>query len=427
MNNPTENPFGSVAPENLTIKVIGLGGAGCNVVQQLAGNGALANIQFLGLDTDQRAASQIPDALILGKKLTRGLGTGGDPDVGRAAAMSQADDLKIFCGGAQIVFLIGGLGGGFSTGAMPLVAQAAKDTGALVLSVVTLPFDFEGVRRQRQAQQGLQLLKPLADAVICLPNQGLAQLFDQNASIVEIFQQSNNLIAQNILAIWRLVTKPGLIKVDFAGLCSVTHGRHTESSSATIEATGAGRSEEIAAKLFVHPFLRDEKLLKESEAVLVSFAAAADLAMKEVNVVMEKVNHSCPNAHIVFGVAIDENLADKMSVTVVVSRRGKNAPVETPAEEETPSRFSTSDEEPSSVEEHRSRFSAPAPALSDDKKEKLLKQKSRPRKGKKVMMQQGQLPLEIISRGRFEKSEPTIHHGEDLDVPTYLRKNIALN
>jgi len=425
MTNPTENPFGSASPENLTIKVIGLGGAGCNVVQQLAATGPFANMQFTGLDTDIHVSTQFSNALILGKKLTRGLGTGGDPDVGRAAAMSQADDLKILCGGAQIVFLVGGLGGGFSTGAMPLVAQAAKDTGALVFSIVTLPFDFEGVRRQRQAQQGLQQLKPVSDAVICLPNQGLAQLFDQNASIVEVFQQSNNLIAQNILAVWRLVTKPGLIKLDFAALCSFTRGRNTESSSATIEATGAGRSEEIAEKLFSHPFLRDEKLLKESEAVLVSFAAGADLAMKEVNVVMERVNASCPNANIVFGVAVDENLAGKMSVTLVVSRRGKN--VEASDEEEAPSRFGGSEEETPAPEEHRSRFSAPAPTLSDEKREKLLKQKPRARKGKKIMMQQGQLPLEIVSRGRFEKSEPTIHHGEDLDVPTYLRKNIALN
>ncbi len=425
MNNPTENPLGVAKPENVTIKVIGLGGAGCNVLQQIMGSGTFDNVKFMGLDTDIRVASQLPEALILGKNLTRGMGTGGDPDVGRAAALSQPDDLKILCGGAQIVFLVGGFGGGFATGAMSLVAQAAKDTGALVLAVVTLPFDFEGVRRQRQAQQGLQQLKPLADAVICLPNQGLAQMFDQNASIVEIFQQSNSLIAQNILAIWRLVTKPGLIKVDFAALCSVTRGRHTESSSATIEATGPGRSEEIATKLFAHPFLRDEKLLKESEAVLVSFAAAANLAMKEVNVVMERVNNSCSNANIVFGVAIDESLQGKMSVTMVVSRRGKSVEVST--EEEVPSRFNGTEED-SSTEEHRiSRFSAPAPTLSEEKKEKILKQKSRPRQRKKVMMQQGQLPLEIISRGRFEKSEPTIHHGEDLDVPTYLRKNIALN
>lgn len=425
MNTPFENP-GQPATSAPTIKVIGVGGAGCNVLQQLSKSPSVAGLPLVGLDTDLRVGSQLSDSLVIGQKVTRGLGTGGDPDLGRAAAMAQMDDLKIFCGGAQIVFLVGALGGGMATGALPLLAQAAKETGALVLSIVTLPFEFEGVRRQRQAQQGLQQLKVSADAVICLPNQGLAQLLDQNSSIVDVFQRANELIGQNILAVWRLMTQPGLIKVDFATLCSITQGRHTESSSATIESSGENRSGEIAEKLLAHPFLSDCKLLKEAEAILVSFAAGTDLTMKEVNRVMEKINAACPNANIVFGVAVDSALAEKMSVTLIVSRR--NRIVEVPAEEDITERFDRLGEESSFPEEHRSsRFSAPSPAISDEKKEKLLKQRGRPRQRKKIMMQQGQLPLEIVSRGRFEKSEPTIHHGEDLDVPTYLRKNVALN
>lgn len=425
MNTPSENP-GQPATGAPTIKVIGVGGAGSNVLQQLAKSPSAAGLPLVGLDTDLRVTSQLPESLVIGQKVTRGLGTGGDPDLGRAAAMAQMDDLKILCGGAQIVFLVGALGGGMATGALPLLAQAAKETGALVLSIVTLPFEFEGVRRQRQAQQGLQHLKLSADAVICLPNQGLAQLLDQNSSIVDVFQRANELIGQNILAVWRLMTQPGLIKVDFATLCSITQGRHTESSSATIESSGENRSGEIAEKLLAHPFLSDSKLLKEAEAILVSFAAGTDLTMKEVNRVMEKINAACPNANIVFGVSVDSALAETMSVTLIVSRRNKI--VEVPAEEDITERFDRSSEEPSFTEEHRSsRFSAPSPAISDEKKEKLLKQRGRPRQRKKIMMQQGQLPLEIVSRGRFEKSEPTIHHGEDLDVPTYLRKNVSLN
>ncbi len=424
MNAPNEIP--AETSNGPRIKVIGLGGAGCNVLQHLAAIAPSLNVQFLAIDTDARTAAQFPGGLTLGQKVTRGLGTGGDPEVGRAAAMAQTDDFKITCGGADLVFLIAGLGGGLGTGAIPLVAQTAKDTGALVLAIVTLPFEFEGMRRQRQAQQGLQQLKPIADAVICLPNQGLTELFDQNSGVLDVFRQSNELIAQNVLAVWRLATQPGLIKIDFAALCSVTRGRHTESSSATIEATGPGRSEEVAAKLFTHPFLRHEKLLKEAEAVLVSFTAGSDLAMKEVNCVMERVHSSCPNSHIIFGVAVDETFAGKLSVTMIVSRRNKA--VEIPAEEDAPSRLSGLESDTSATDDHRSsRFSAPAPSLSDDKKDKLLKQKGRPRQRRKIMMQQGQLPLEIVSRGRFEKSEPTIHQGEDLDVPTYLRKGVALN
>ncbi|MDB6025153.1 MAG: Cell division protein FtsZ [Verrucomicrobiales bacterium] len=425
MNKPNED-FKSVVDKNLTIKVVGLGGAGCNVLRHLATTTLSSHFQLIAADTDARAIAQFSQGLALGQKMTRGLGTGGDPEVGRAAAMAQAEDLKILCGGTDIIFLVGGLGGGLATGAIGLMAQAAKDAGALVLAIVTLPFDFEGVRRQRQAQQGLQQLKPIADAVICLPNQGFGELFDQNASIVEVFERSNQLIAQNIFAIWRLAAQPGLIKLDFADLCSVTRGRHTESSSATVEAEGEDRSETVVEKLFSHPFLRDEKLLRESEAVLVSFAAGSDLTMKEVNGVMERINSACANAHIVFGVAVDEQLGNKMSVTLIVSRRGKL--VEHSADEEPLSRFGGVDEKEEPAEDHRaSRFSPPAPMISDEKKEKLFKQKSRPRSRKKIMMQQGQLPLEIISRGRFEKSEPTIHQGEDLDVPTYLRKNVALN
>jgi cell division protein FtsZ len=426
MNSPQPNSFPASSEKKMVIKVIGLGDAGCNILLQLSTLTSLTGVELIGLDTDARTVSQFPNGLVLGHKLTRGLGTGGDPEVGRAAAMAQPAELSVLCNGADLVFIIGGLGGGFATGAMSFVARAAKEAGALVLAVVTLPFDFEGVRRHRQAQQGLQHLKPAADGVICLPNQGLAQLFNEDASIVDVFRQSNGLIAQNILAVWRLATQPGLIKVDFAALAAATRGRHSESTSATIEAEGQNRSEEIAQTLFSHPFLRDERLLKESETILVSFAAGADLGMKEVNTVMEQVNSTCPDAHIVFGVAIDEELNSKMSVTVIISRRNKGFDVP-PMDEDQSNRFSDAEEPSPSHEEHRSRFSAPSPALSEERKEKFLKQKGRPRQRKKILMQQGQLPLEIISRGRFEKSEPTIHHGEDLDVPTYLRKNIALN
>ena len=422
------NSAPAASDKKLSIKVLGVGGAGCNAVAHLARE-SLDGVSLAVLNTDAAALTQspVPERLVLGAKTTRGLGAGGDPERGRAAAEEEAVQIRSLCDGANLVFVLAGMGGGTGTGAGPVVARIAKETGALVLGVVVTPFDCEGGRRARQAQLGLQALKRVADGVICLPNQKVLKFIDEKTPLLEAFAITNEFVAQGVRGIWRLLTRPGLINVDFADLCAVTKGRHTESSLATAEARGEHRAREVMEKLLAHPLIEGGQVLGESDAVLVCIAGGPELTMADVNRIMEQVNRQCEGAHLILGAAIDTALADTLSVTLVAScgaGRDNASKTETAGDAVIVSEF----DEPGETSRPPSRFVAPPPASTPEKTAELLANQpgSRGRK-KNSRMKQGQLPLEIISKGRFEKSEPTIHRGEDLDVPTYIRRGVALN
>ncbi|MDB6064331.1 MAG: Cell division protein FtsZ [Pedosphaera sp.] len=430
---------GGLEGKKFSLKVFGVGGAGGNAVDYMARQD-FAGVNFMAINTDVQALAKLTltleQRMTLGAKLTRGLGTGGDPDMGRAAAQEDIELIRTLVAGADVVCVVAGLGGGTGTGAGPVVARIAKESGALVLGIVTLPFEFEGARRQRQAQLGLRALKNEADGVICLPNQKVFKLIDENTSVNEALKITNELLSQGVRGIWRLLTHTGLINVDFNDLCAVLRDRHEESSLATVEVCGENRSHEIVARLISHPFLEGGQVLSEADAVLVSLAGGPDMTMAEVNRVMEQINRQCENAHIIMGAGIHDELTGKLSVTLVASRpaerqertslRGSPSGTKEVAE-----RTQAQEREianPSITQRPASRYVAPPPELSASQTEQLLTQTSsgRPRK-KQVSMRQSQLPLEIVSKGRFEKSEPTIHQGEDLDVPTYIRRGVALN
>ena len=407
------------------IKVFGVGGAGCNAVNHIART-PFDGVEFIALNTDAAALRQleIENKIVLGEKLTRGMGAGGDPERGRAAAEEDAAKLKSLCEGADVIFIAAGMGGGTGTGASPLIAHLAKECGALVLGMLVLPFDWEGGRRQRQAQLGLHVMKAAADGVICLPNQKLFKLIDEKTSLVETFAITHELLAQGVRGIWRMLMRPGLINVDFADLCSVTRGKHSENSLATAEACDENRAREVVEKLLKHPLLDGGQTLSDASAVLVSIVGGPDLAMAEVNRVMEQINRQCEGAHIIMGAAVEESFAGKLSVTLVASKRP-------PAEREEELQAGAPELEKQLVDTqttHRppSRIVAPPPATTAENAEKLLQNGARGKR-KLPKMKQGQLPLEIISKGRFEKSEPTVHHGQDLDMPTYIRRNMPLN
>jgi cell division protein FtsZ len=431
MTTPVESTAEPSIKLKLLIKVVGLGGAGCNAVG-FAAQAGLAGVEFLAVNTNSLALDlcPAPAKFVLGAGLTRGLGAGGDPELGRAAAQEDVEKIRSFCAGADIVFLLAGLGGGTGTGAAPLFAQVARETGALVLALVTLPFDFEGNRRQFQAQAGLQQLKTAADSVICLPNQRLFKLLDEKTSVIEAFKISNSLLADGLRGIWRLLTQPGLINVDFAGLCSVTRGRHAASFFATAETAGEKRVEQAAEKLLAHPLLDGGQALNEADALLASIVGGPDLTMGEIHKLMEPLNRQCENAHIIFGAAIDEAFVGRLSVTLIASPRREEE--EAPPVETLPRGAAPGKGDPlqfldtAAGERPASRFLAPAPVLSDEKKEQLLRGQGA-RSRKKLTRLQKELPLEIVFKGRFEKSEPTIRHGEDLDVPTYIRRGVPLN
>ena len=429
MSAPFETPEEPAIKKKLVLKVFGLGGAGCNAAG-FASQAGFTDVEFLAVNTDSQSleACATPAKFVLGAGRTRGLGAGGDPALGRAAAEEDVEKIRAFCAGADILFLLAGLGGGTGTGAAPVFARVARESGTLVLALVTLPFDFEGERRQSQAQSGLQQLKNHADAVICLPNQKLFKMLDEHTSVLEGFKISNSLLADGLRGIWRMLAQTGLINVDFADLCSVTRGRHAASFFATAEASGDKRVEQVIEKLLAHPLLDSGQVLNESDALLVSIVGGTDVMMSEIHKLMEPLNRHCENAHIIFGAAIDEAFAGRLSVTLIASRRRQEEDLlPQPRNAVLPGNIESAQFlDKDATDRAASRFVAPPPELSEADRAKILRDRGG-RSRKKLSRLQKELPLEIIFKGRFEKSDPTIRNGEELDVPTYIRRGVPLN
>ena len=404
METPEQNSFLETSSA-LDVRIFAVGNAGSTLL------GALSAAEFSGaqctaINTDAAAlaASSATVKINLENKLMRGLGSGGDPDRGRALAEEQFSTLKAACEGANVVFILAGLGGGTGSGVSPVLAKAAHEAGALVLAFVTLPFECEGNRREAQAQVALEQLKSTADGVICLPSQKIFKLIDENTSLVETFQFTGGFLVEGVRGVWQLLTRPGLIQVHFSDLCALIRDRHAESAFAFVEAAGPGRAREVAEKILAHPLLDEGRALAESDAVLVSLTAGKDLSMAEVNRVMEQVKRQCRHAQIIMGAGVDGALKEKLCVTVIAAKQ--NAAVVGAA----------------SRTETRTAYSSVAPQREVAPPRPV----SRMRRASNKLVQT-QLPLNIISKGRFDKSEPTKHNGEDLDIPTFLRRGVPLN
>jgi cell division protein FtsZ len=385
-------------------------------------NEDFAGAGFAAVNTDASslAASSAAMKIHLETKLLRGLGTGGDPERGRAIAEEQFATLKTACEGADVIFIVAGLGGGAGSGISPVLSRAAKETGALVLAFVTLPFGCEGNRRQQQAQQSLQLLKSVADGVICLPCQKTFKLIDENTSVLDTFRITGDLLVEGVRGVWRLLTRPGLIQIHFADLCALLRDRHSENAFASVEASGPARSRELVEKLLTHPLLDEGRALAESDAVLVSLMGGRDLTMAEVGRVMEQISRHCERAQVIMGAAVDEAFKTRLSVTIIAAKQTGIMPAM--AGDLTEPMISRGSGRSGS------RCVPPAASLTPEQREQVLARHASGR-GRKAAarMRQAQLPLAIISKGRFDKSEPTIHKGEDLDIPTYIRRGVALN
>ncbi len=447
MTSTETTPTAAPVKKQLAIKVFGVGGCGGNVVSQIHGAG-FAGVQMIVLNTDSQALAQcpLPYKFNLGLKLNGGLGAGGDPERGRAAAEEDEARLRELCTGVDMVFICAGLGGGTGTGAGPVLARVAKECGALSLAFVTLPFDCEGPKRMRQARQGLEEFKAAADGVICLPNQKVFKLIDENTSVIETFSTTNELLAQGVRGIWQLVTRPGFINLDFADLCAVVRDRHSESSFASAEATGPHRAKEVVEKLLVNPLLDGGAALGEADALLVSLMGGPALTMAEVNRVMEQINRQTDNAHLIMGAAIEEALGDRMTVTLVASRQrshGADLPKDVEPEKPEPApasrggadfdllgaaiatkpvtRTAAAKPEPEKVAvvvaETVTDVAAPAPVATSRSW----------RSRKKAKAVHPELRLEPVTKGPFEHSEPTLRNGVDLDVPTFVRRGMVMN
>lgn len=431
-------------------RIIGVGGAGLQAVEHMVRAG-LEGASYAVVHTDMRRleASTIPAKLLLGAKVTRGLKVG-EPEMGRALAEADAHELRHLCEGADLVIVVAGLGGNTASGAAPVLARVARENGALVLALATLPFDFEGRRRQVQARAALQQLRAAADAVICLPNQKITAILDDQTSLTEAMQIIDDLLAKGVRGLLRLLSREGLINVDFSDLCQVVRGRQAESCFATAEAEGENRAREVVERLVRSPLLDAGQGLAQADALLISLTGGPGLSLKDVNLVMEQINRAAEHAQVIMGALIDPALGDRLAVTVVASRhlpaeaaspvpRGQAeselaaaAEPEPPAAVfpigDVPDRSTGRPEAPAGMGARR--YVPPAPELSSEQTERLLGGRSgagSSRRRGRVKPQQTTLPLEVVSKGRFAKTEPTVHRGEDLDTPAYIRRGVALN
>lgn len=444
MNDATQIPApapASAPARNVTVKIFGVGTAGVHIIGQMP-RSEYAGAAFVAVNTEAAgpaasAAAAVPETLYLETKVLRGLGTGGDPERGRAAADEHLQKLKDACRGVDVVFLVTGLGGGAGTGISPVLARAAREAGALVLAFVLLPFDCEGNRRQRQALEGLEQLKAAADGVICLPCQKVFKLVGENTSVVDMFTAISQWLLEGVRGVWRLLAHTGLIQIHFADLVRLLRDRHAESCFASVEAAGDNRSAVVVEKLLVHPMLDGGAALDEADAALVSLVGGPDLTMAHINQVMEQITRRCGRAQIIMGAAVDEAYRGRLSVTIIATRRSapvapKSEPVaaDTPASAPAAPDFDTELLHGSETKRPPARLVPPSPSLTVEQREEILAKHAAKAAGarrKAPRMRQEQLPLEIVTKGRFDRTEPTVHKGEDLDLPTYVRRGVALN
>src|SRR5581483_1391782 len=316
-----DNSSANETAQTRSIKIIGVGGAGVTLADAMNCE-EFSGAQFAAIDTDAQslAASTATVKIHLETKLLRGLGTGGDPERGRAIAEEQFPAIKSACENSSVVFIVAGLGGGAGSGISSVVARAAKETGALVLAFVTQPFACEGNRRAEQAQQSLEQLKSVADGVICLPSQKTFKLIDENTSVLDTFRITGGLLIEGVRGIWQLLTRPSLIQIHFEDLCALIRDQHSESAFAFVEASGPARSREIVEKILKHPLLDEGRALGEANAILVSMTGSKDLTMAEVNRVMEQISRHCERPQIIMGAAIDAAMKNKLSVTLIAAK-----------------------------------------------------------------------------------------------------------
>ncbi len=308
------------APQNYlaVIKVVGIGGGGVNAVNRMIDVG-LKGVEFVAINTDAQALlmSDADVKLDIGRELTRGLGAGADPDVGRQAAEDHAQEIEEVLRGADMVFVTAGEGGGTGTGGAPVVARIAKSLGALTIGVVTRPFGFEGRRRQSQAENGVDALRAEVDTLIVIPNDRLLSLTDRNISVIDAFRQADHVLLQGVSGITDLITTPGLINLDFDDVKSVMQG----AGSALMgigSARGEERAMEAATAAISSPLL--EASIEGAHGVLLSVSGGSDLGLFEINEAARMVSDAAhPDANIIFGAVIDDTLGDEVRVTVIAA------------------------------------------------------------------------------------------------------------
>ncbi|HMV99018.1 MAG TPA: cell division protein FtsZ [Acidobacteriota bacterium] len=323
-NNRTDNSlkleFVDIPPTNgANIKVVGVGGGGSNAVNRMIEFG-IEGIKFLVVNTDLQALrmSHAPVKLQVGAKLTKGLGAGANPEIGRQAALEDTDKIIEALEGADMVFITSGMGGGTGTGAAPIVAGLASELGALTVAVVTKPFSFEGRKRMLQAERGLAELKECVDTVITIPNERLLHTVDRNTSLAEAFRTADDVLRQAVQGISDLITVPGLINLDFADVKTIMSGMGI-ALMGTGQARGETRALEATQRAIASPLL-EEASIEGARGVLVNITGGKDLTLFEVNEASSIIREAAhEDANIIFGAVLDERMQDEMKITVIAT------------------------------------------------------------------------------------------------------------
>lgn len=310
------------------IKVIGVGGGGSNAVNRMIDSG-IQGVEFIAVNTDYQALnlSKAQNKSQIGAKLTRGLGAGANPDVGKKAAEESREQIENALRGADMVFVTAGMGGGTGTGAAPVIAEIAKEIGALTVGVVTRPFTFEGRKRAQLAENGIAALKEKVDTLIVIPNDRLLEIVDKNTPMLEAFREADNILRQGVQGISDLIAVPGLINLDFADVKTIM----TERGSALMGigiATGENRATEAAKKAICSPLL--ETSIDGARGVLMNITGGSNLSLYEVNEAADIVaSASDEEVNMIFGAVINDNLKDEIVVTVIATGFEENQPTHT--------------------------------------------------------------------------------------------------
>ena len=315
--------FETAATQGAVIKVIGVGGGGNNAVNRMIESG-LQGVQFLSANTESQVLelSQADVKIQLGEKVTKGLGAGANPQVGEEAAQESREEIMKALDGADMVFVTAGMGGGTGTGAAPIVAECAKELGALTVGVVTKPFAFEGKRRRAQADKGIEFLTQKVDTIITIPNDKLLQVVDKKCSLSDAFRTADDVLRQGIKGISDLIQVPGLINLDFADVKTIM----TDQGEALM-GIGVGEGENRAAdaaKMAINsPLL--ETSIEGAKGILLNISGSSNLSLFEINEAAEIISEAAdPDANIIFGSVIDDNLGDKVQITVVATGFGSS-------------------------------------------------------------------------------------------------------
>jgi cell division protein FtsZ len=377
-----------------SVKVVGVGSAGLRLLDKLAAVGFPAG-QFIALDSDRQELQrcQIAERIQLGEATRRGWGCSGDVAEGvncvRAARDQVAGKLK----GADMVIIVAGMGGGMGSGGSSVVAEIASEGGALVMALALEPFDLEG--RKEALQLGIQRLSQFSDTVVRMPNQRIMEQMGAGCSIQECMEVANGYVLEALMGLGRLVRSDGLLNIDFSHVRKLMLGHHGESHLVTVEIAGDARPRAAMDALLNHPFLDSVHELSASDGLIVSLIGNQSLSMDEVNEFVEHLKTAAPMARLILGVHVDQSVGTGLGVMLLVPCNSAR-----------------------SVDNEENK-----PLIEVNRRAEVVVDIHE--KGFERVQQQ--LPLVPVSKGRFDKGEPNLHNGEDLDVPTFLRRNLILN